>query len=538
FSPAAPVPGEVVTLTAQSTGAMHASVRWQQLFGRPIALSSQSSPVATFRAPAAGPIGIEVASGDFTGARAFAQTTLLVVEGPVAPVARVTLFGAQSGPSQVVRLDGSASSGWGLTYAWSLADSPATAAALSSAGSAAYYRASVPGSYVFRLTVTDSLGRSAGATASIAIVASPPVARILSPSSVVLRDATGHVPDRVTTDTLWLDGSGSFDPAGAGAVSYSWTLISTPPQSSVTAAFPGLARTGHILRVPLNTTPSGGRLPDAGSYTFALTVTGAGGSASTRAEVAVVDPNNLVARSDAGPDRSVFLTVVQSAPLRLAPTVPDPRLRPPGNLRPYVTLDGRASGRIGQGPLAYAWSVLAAPAGAGLLLSDEATPLATFATDLPGDYSFGLVVNDGLTTSATDVTTLHVEVIGLNAPPVAEALAREAVSGRQPLPGRPLVVVAGTDLVELDATRSTDRDDPPPLTYRWTQTAGQPVELLPSSSSPTLQFVPPAADSYAFRLVVRDARGATGSPATVQVDAQPAGRSPFGRRCDPTRFGS
>jgi hypothetical protein len=527
YSPAAPVPGDLVTLTATMTGSPHAAVRWQQLFGRPIAFSTPSMSVVTFRAPAAGPIGVEVTAADSAGSRAFAQTTVLVVEGPAPPVARLALLGSDGGPAQVVRLDGSASSGWGLAYAWSLATAPAAAAAFSAAGSVAFYRASSPGSYVFRLTVTDSLGRSAGATAGLGIVASPPVARILSPASVVLRDSTGHVPDAVTTDTLRLDGSGSFDPAGGAPVSYSWTLVSAPPQSSVAAAFAGLVRTDRILRVPLNPTPSGGRLLDSGTYLFALTVTGAAGTALARAEVTVVDPNNLIPRADAGPDRSVFLTVLQTSPLTLAPTVPDPRLRPPANLRPYVTLDGRASGRSGQGPLGYAWTVLSAPAGSGPQLSEPASPLATFATALPGDYAFGLQVNDGVTTSPMDVTTIHVVVLGANAPPIAVALAREAVSGRQPLPGRALVVAAGTALVELDATRSTDRDDAPPLVYQWVQTAGQPVELVPSAVVATPQFVPPTADSYAFRLVVRDARGSVSSPVTVLIDAQTSGRSPF-----------
>ncbi|MBI2942567.1 MAG: hypothetical protein HYY25_00045 [Candidatus Wallbacteria bacterium] len=441
----------------------------------------------------------------------------VTASGP-APVARIVVNGVSDGPPQVVGLDGSASTGDRLTYSWSVVSRPLIADGLSSAAAVVSYRASAPGVYVFSLAVSDGFGRSNTVTRTFVVAGSPPVARILTPPQVILRDPSSQLPVAATTLALHLDGGFSFDTASTRPVTYRWTLLEAPTAGSVTSTFALLEVTGSRLDVPLDVVKSGGYLRDAGHYRFGLTVVGAAGTASASTAVDVSDPGNLEPRADAGLEQTVLVRVARESPLALSPTIPDPTESPPDNLQPFIRLDGRSSLDLSGGELEFFWLPVSRPAGAPPIeLSDSTSPTPTFIASAPGDYSFVLVVQNAVFSSRPSPTTIRIANPASASPPHAEAvvtLSGGALGTRQ----NPLVARAGLDLVTLDGTLSTDATDAL-LTYRWTQIGGRPVALLGGGSNARPQFVPPAPDRYVFVLVVGNDAGLESRPFELSLAA-------------------
>jgi hypothetical protein len=130
---------------------------------------------------------------------------------------------------------------------------------------------------------------------------------------------------------------------------------------------------------------------------------------------------------------------------------------------------------------------------------------------------FGLTVNNGVYSSQEALVSVLLLVEQANTLPTAEAVAR-VVGGQGQARAR-------ANLVELNGTLSSDRDDPPPLAYAWEQTGGRPVELVESGPG-RVRFVPPEAGSYRFQLVVTDARGGASEPFELAVDAAPGEGAP------------
>lgn len=185
-------------------------------------------------------------------------------------------------------------------------------------------------------------------------------------------------------------------------------------------------------------------------------------------------PTNLAPVANAGPDQSVAVGTV-------------------------VTLDGTASSDPDGNPLTYQWTIISKPAGSVATLSDPSLPNPTFTVDIAGQYTFQLVVNDGLALSAPD----NVTVSTVNSAPVADA-------------GPDQTAALGAS-VTLDGTKSFDVDGDP-LTYQWTLTkpAGSTAVLSdPIASQPI--FTIDVAGSYTATLVVSDGT-ASSKPDNVLVN--------------------
>ncbi len=73
-----------------------------------------------------------------------------------------------------------------------------------------------------------------------------------------------------------------------------------------------------------------------------------------------------------------------------------------------VPLDGGRSSDADGDPLAYLWSVVAAPPGRHAWLSDAEGRTTRFFADGPGDYAVELVVHDGRMASAADLLAVRV----------------------------------------------------------------------------------------------------------------------------------
>ena len=263
---------------------------------------------------------------------------------------------------------------------------------------------------------------------------------------------------------MTLDGSGSSDSEGDLPLRFTWTLGSSPVDSTAALENAGSA------------TPS--FTPDlAGEYTIGLVVTDSLGAASTLDTVTVVATNERPV-ADAGDDQTSH----------------------PGH---SVTLDGsRSHDPDGDTPLTLSWEIVASPEGSTVRLSDPAAPLPSFTPDLLGEYRIRLTVADRLgSVSLPD----EVVVSTLNSAPTADA-------------GSDQVIIVRGATVQLDGRGSSDPDGDS-LSFVWTmieKPAGSTAALSnPASVTPT--FVADLQGSYLLALVVRDSFGGTSEADLVTV---------------------
>ena len=246
--------------------------------------------------------------------------------------------------------------------------------------------------------------------------------------------------------TATLDGSASSDPDG-DALTYKWT------------APPGITLSSDTDQKPTFTAPE---VVTDSQFTFSLVVNdGLADSAPDEVVVTVLQVNK-VPTANAGADQSV-------------------------NEGATATLDGSASSDPDGDALTYKWT-----APPGITLSSDTDQKPTFtAPEVVTDsqFTFSLVVNDGLADSAPDEVV--VTVLQVNKVPTANAGTDQTVNK------------AAT--VTLDGTASSDPDGDV-LTYKWTAPAGI---TLSSDSDQKPSFTAPdvSADTkYSFLLMVNDGK--------------------------------
>ena len=163
-------------------------------------------------------------------------------------------------------------------------------------------------------------------------------------------------------------------------------------------------------------------------------------------------------------------------------------------------LDGTRSFDPDGDPLSYSWALIAAPGGSAAMLLQPTSANPVLVTDLPGDYTVELVVDDGQLRSTPD----EVVVSTRNSAPIADAGPDQSVR------------VDAT--VTLDGSGSTDADNDP-LTYFW-QIVSQPMTSVATLSDPTLvgpTFKADRPGRYVIELVVDDGFAAS-APDVVVVD--------------------
>jgi hypothetical protein len=205
-------------------------------------------------------------------------------------------------------------------------------------------------SYTFQLTVTDTGGLQSSDTVivNVAPVVNAPPAADAGPDQTVYAGAT-----------VMLDGSASSDPDGSIA-SYLWTQTSG---AAVTLSYVNAA-------TPTFTAP------DAGSFTFQLTVTDNGelqASDSTIVNVQSISGGDEAPMADAGPEQVVMEGET-------------------------VTLDGSGSTGSNGEPITYFWTQVSGPS---VTLSDPTAVRPTFVTppvnsdDDDGDDSDDEAADDG-----------------------------------------------------------------------------------------------------------------------------------------------
>ncbi|MBS0339064.1 MAG: PKD domain-containing protein, partial [Proteobacteria bacterium] len=267
------------------------------------------------------------------------------------------------------------------------------------------------------------------------------------------------------------DGTGSTD-ADGDALSYRWTLATRPGGSAAALD----ASDGSTV----NLTPD---VP--GDYVVTLVVND--GKVDSSAASATVHAVNVAPVANAGFDRS----------LQIGDT---------------GVLDGSASSDLNGDALTYAWSVTTRPSGSAAMVTDATQAFAHFVPDVAGDYTLGLVVNDGALSSAQATVRLTAVAIGSNRAPTADA----GIDQNVPL---------GT-VVTLDGGDSSDPDGDP-ITYAWTldsKPANSAASIVdPTSPRPAL--TPDLAGTYKASLVVTDSSNATSVADQVVITVSPVNQN-------------
>lgn len=182
------------------------------------------------------------------------QGPVAVITGSASPVAQASgpAFASSVGSSVTLRGDGSYEAGGSspLTYLWQITTRPtgSTASLVNATAADATFTPDVNGTYVVKLTVTDTSGSAAVSTVDVQVGAYSPVAVISQPQVAVLLGST-------VTDSA----ASSYDPSGL-SLTYSWSIDARP--SGSTATISGATNTASLSFIP----------DVAGTYTISVTV--------------------------------------------------------------------------------------------------------------------------------------------------------------------------------------------------------------------------------------------------------------------------
>ena len=286
--------------------------------------------------------------------------------------------------------------------------------------------------------------------------------------------APGSSQQAQVGQVVTLDGSRSIDPDGE-ELSFVWTLT-TPASSGALLSSPNQAVSTFTPDTP-------------GEYVATLVVSdGVLESSPATVRIQVSAPTqNTPPVADAGVDRQVL--VGQEA-----------------------RLSGAASSDPDGDLLSYQWSIASTPEGATVSLSGSTTEAPSFVPNVPGPYSFRLVVNDGEASSTPAQVTL--------------TAGMSAIEDQKPVakPGANRSVEVGTKVL-LDAGASADPEGNP-LTYAWQLTAPNgSSSMLDANTGVKVSFTPDVRGAYEAQLVVND--GALDSlAATVVISATKDNRPP------------
>jgi hypothetical protein len=257
--------------------------------------------------------------------------------------------------------------------------------------------------------------------------------------------------------------SGSFTDDNATGATVAWTVVSKPS----TATSLSITNSGSLSTSVSNLT--------AGTYTFRLTVTDAGGLSSVdNMNVTVNGFTNQAPKANAGLDQSI--------------TLPTSSLSIQGS----ATDDGTIA--------SYAWSQVGSTPSVATI-SSGTTSLPTFSALIAGDYTFRLTVTDNGGLTASDDVVVHVLS---DAAPVVNAGTDQTIS---------ILSGSTSDTATLSGVAT---DNGSIASKSWSYVSGPTGSTIVSPASLQTNVIGLLAGTYVFRLSATDNAGQT-STDDVQI---------------------
>lgn len=456
----------------------------------------------------------------------------------------------QVNTGDTVILDGSGSAdpeGDALTYLWTwVSQPPGSLASLSDASAVQpNFKADVDGEYVIELVVSDGID------------VSEPDTVVISATTLNLPPIANAGPDQNTVITvlLVLDGRGSSDPNG-DPLTYSWTLVSRPEGSSATLDQPESATPtlftdivgDYLIQLVVND----GEYNSTADFVTITAVNPVTADAGPDQTVLLGENVQLDASGSLNPNGLPvrYSWQIVSKPADSSAELSDPAAENPTfavdatgeyvirlfiwftldgieygsvdnvtirtnsppialigsdyivtNVGLGTTLSGLASSDPDDDPLSYSWTIVSTPRNSSsATLLDPTAATTGFTSDVWGEYSVQLVVNDSFQDSEPDLVTIKVRSAGT---PFADAGADQTVFIKEP--------------IQLDGSGSYDPDGDY-LSYDWSAVTGfgrghEEYEAILLSEknivNPTyiINKAPSYPQDYVFQLCIYDNTG-------------------------------
>jgi gliding motility-associated-like protein len=403
-----------ITATASDPDGTISSIVWEKKSGGAATLANANTLTVTASGLVLGTYVFRITVTDNSGATAFSEVTVKVLQANQSPVADAGPDQALTLPTNSVILSGSGADPDGsiVSYAWAKSSGPS--ATLTDANTHTLQVTDmVQGTYVFGLTVTDNNNAAGYDEVTVAVSVAPN-----GPNEVPLAIAGGNYSFSLPTNSVNLYGSG-FDPDGS-IVSYLWTKASGGTATLINFDKPTVTVTNL----------------QSGQYNMRLTVTDDKGG--------VDDDIAIITVSDEG--TNIFPVASVGA---------DQIVRLPQNA---TILKGSGSDADGQ-VTNYAWmKVSGGPA--TIKSPDAGETLVSNLTE--GIYVFRLTVTDNL--NATDQNEITVRVVSnsFNLPPLVDA-------------GRDTILFLPQTFLTLNAHVT---DDGTITAYQWAKLSGPDATLV------------------------------------------------------------
>jgi gliding motility-associated-like protein len=368
-----PTSSTAINGSGTDTDGTIATYVWAQTSGPTTAtLADETTATLTASDLVAGTYIFTLTVTDDDGATANDEVKVIVNAANMAPVADAGINRNITLPTNRATFNGSGtdSDGTIASFEWTQVSGPSTAVMTNATTRSLTVTITVPGTYFFRLTVTDNLGATAFDDARI----------IVNPENInQLPTANAGANQSITlpTNSINLTGTGS-DPDGSIAT-YAWLRVSGPT-ATLTNANTATLSLADLLE---------------GTYTFRLTVTdNRGGTASDEVNVTVLPAIiNQVPTANAGVDQTITL--------------------------PTNSLNLTGSGSDPDGTIAsYAWTRISGPTAT---ITNGTSAVVSLSDLLEGTYVFRLTVTDNSGATDTDDVTVRVNALAVNQNPTANA---------------------------------------------------------------------------------------------------------------------
>jgi RHS repeat-associated protein len=347
--------------------------------------------------------------------------------------------------------------GKAVTFAWSKVSGPGTVSFANAKASDTTASFSLPGTYVLRLTASDTqLSAGDELTVLVKPANQPPSVSAGTDQSVTLPDA------------LQLDGTVSDDdklPEGR-VLAVTWSKVSGP---------------GTVIFAAPNNPATTASFSEAGTYVLRLSASDSALSRTDDMSVAVSpSPVNLPPNVNAGADQTITLPTKAA----LAGAANDDR-QPAGST------------------LTVAWSKVSGPGNVTFANAAAVTTTATFST--AGAYVLRLTASDTALTTSDEVA---VTVLPVNQPPVVKAGADQLIS----LPADANLSGTATD----DGLPSGGR-----LTVAWSMVSGPGEASFADASAAATRATFSTGGKYVLRLTASDGELSRADDVAVTVNQSP-----------------